>query len=88
VHTGPGIALIVAAVGLLLLTALVLRRRIPQTASDLLAALGGAGVGVGGLLLLHRDVNTASWIAAPVMLGALSVWHLRVLFGGSGPFRT
>jgi hypothetical protein len=88
VHTGTGTALIVAAVGLLLVSALVLRPRIPRAAMDLLAALAGAGVGIGGLLLLHHDVSVASWIAAPVVLGLLSVWHVRVLFGGSGPFRT
>ena len=87
-HIGAGIAIISGAAVLLITTALVLRPRIPRRATDILAALGGAGVGVGGSLLLHRDVSAASWIAAPAVLAVASVAHVRALFGGSGPFRT
>jgi hypothetical protein len=88
VHTGTGIALIAAFAALLVLTALVLRRRLPRSAVDILAGVSGAGVAVGGLLVLHHDVSAASWVAAPVVLALASIAHLRVLFGGSGPFRT
>lgn len=87
-HTGAGIAIIVGAAVLLLVTALVLRSRLPRRVSDLLAAIGGAAVGIGGLLLLHRDVSLASWIATPSVLALGAMAHIRVLFGGSGPFRT
>jgi hypothetical protein len=88
VHTGTGIVIIVAAAAVLVLTALALRPRVPRWATDVLAALSGAAVGIGGLLLLHHDVSAASWIAAPVLLALASVAHIRVLFGGAGPFRT
>jgi hypothetical protein len=88
VHTGTGIVIIVAAAALLILSALVLRPRVPGWVTDILAALCGVAVAIGGLLLLHHDVSTASWIAAPVLLALASVAHIRVLFGGAGPFRT
>jgi len=78
----------VASVVLLVITALVLRPRISRRMTDCLAAGGGAAVGVGGLLLLNGDVSAASWVAAPLVLGLLSTLHIRVLFSGSGPFRT
>lgn len=87
-HTGAGIAIVAAAAVLLIITALVLRPRLPQRATDILTALGGAGVGAGGLLLLDRDVSLASWIAAPVILALAALAHSRMLFGGAGPFRT
>jgi hypothetical protein len=87
-RTGTGIAIIGVAMGVLIFTALILRRRIPQRGTDALAAACGVAVGVGGLLLFHRDVSLASWIAAPTVLAIGSVAHIRVLFGGAGPFRT
>ncbi len=50
-------------------------------------ALAGAGLGIGGLLLLD-DVGTASWIAAPLVLAIVAPLHVRALFAGDGPFRT
>ena len=50
-------------------------------------ALAGAGIGVGGLLLLD-DVGTASWIAAPAVLAVVAPLHVRALFARGGPFRT
>jgi hypothetical protein len=50
-------------------------------------ALGGAGIGVGGLLLLS-DVEPASWVVAPVLLAVAAVANVRLLFAGQGPFRT
>lgn len=80
--------IIAAAAVLLFVTAFVLRSRLPRRVTDILAALCGAAVGIGGLFLLHHDVSAASWIAAPVVLALASLAHLRALFGGSGPFRT
>ena len=50
-------------------------------------ALGGAGIGVGGLLFL-RDVGPGSWVVAPALLAVAAVAHVRFLFAGEGPFRT
>lgn len=80
--------IIVAAAVLLLVDAFVLRRRVGPRLTDVLAALGGAAIGVGGLLLLHRDVSAASWAMAPVTLALASFAHNRALFGGAGPLRT
>jgi hypothetical protein len=78
---------LLAAAALLLLAAFPLRTRLPRRVIDGLLALGGAGIGVGGLLLLS-DVEPASWVVAPVLLGVAAVAHVRFLFAGQGPFRT
>lgn len=64
-----------------------LRTRLPQPATDLLMALAGAGIGVGGLMTLD-GVGTASWIVAPAILAVIAPLHVRALFAGEGPFRT
>ena len=85
---GTGIAIIAAAALVLAVDAFVLRSRAGARVTDSLAALGGAAIGVGGLLLLHGGVPVASWIVAPAILALASLAHNRALFGGSGPFRT
>ena len=82
-----GWSLLLAATALLLLATFPLRTRIPHQVLDALLALGGAGLGVGGLLLLS-DVEPASWVVAPVLLAFSVVAHVRFLFAGQGPFRT
>lgn len=54
---------------------------------DAAMALAGAGIGLGGLLFLHR-VRFASWVVGPVLLAVIALLHVRALFGGDGPFRT
>ena len=79
---------VLAASTLLLLAAVFpLRTRLPDRAVDVLLALAGAGVGIGGLLFLD-DVGIASWIFAPVFLAVGAIAHVRALFAGAGPFRT
>jgi hypothetical protein len=80
-------AILAASALLLLAAAFPLRTRLPDRAVDVLLALAGAGVGVGGLLLL-ADVGIASWIFAPVFLAVAAIAHVRALFAGAGPFRT
>ncbi len=75
------------SVVLLLLTTFVLRQRLRQPAVDLLFAVSGAGVAIGGLLFLD-DVSTASWVLTPILLALGAVVHARALFAGDGPFRT
>ena len=82
-----GLAVIAASAVLLIATAFVVRRRIATAAVDALLGGAGAGLAVGGLLLVD-DVEAASWIVAPVALAALTVVHVRAMFAGSGPFRT
>ena len=78
---------LVAAVAVLVLAAFPLRTRLPPALVNAMLALGGAGIGVGGLLFL-RDVEPGSWLVAPALLAVAAVAHVRFLFAGEGPFRT
>jgi hypothetical protein len=64
-----------------------LRDRLSRSTVDVLLAVCGAAVGFGGLLVQH-DVAVAAWIVTPLLLAAVFPLHVRVLFAGSGPFRT
>ena len=81
-----GTTLLVSAIAVLL-TAGYLRTRFPRGAVDVLLAVEGAGLAIGGLLLLD-DVGTASWFAGPAALAIMTPLHVRALFAGDGPFRT
>jgi hypothetical protein len=71
----------------LVVVAFALRPRLRQVVTTLIVAVCGAGVGVGGLLLLH-DVGVTSWILTPLVLAAAAAAHVRFFFRGEGPFRT
>jgi hypothetical protein len=86
VTTTGVITLAVCAVAVVV-TAGFLRPRLPHGVVDALLALEGAGLAIGGLLLLE-DVGTASWIAGPAALAIMTPLHVRALFAGDGPFRT
>jgi hypothetical protein len=86
-HPVAGIAIVLVSGMLAIVTGGWLRVTIPRPATDVLMALAGAGIGVGGLLLLD-DVGTASWIAAPAVLAVVAPFHVRALFARGGPFRT
>ena len=68
------------------LVALPLRTRLPRLAVDLGAVLGGVLVGLGAIGFTD-DPNTADWVLAPLVLGALAPIHVRLLFAGEGPRR-
>lgn len=72
---------------LLAITVTLLRERLPRRWIDVLMALGGAGVALGGLLFL-TDVGPASWVVAPLVLAASAVVQWRLLFAPGGPLRT
>lgn len=86
-YPAAGSAILLTASSLALVTAGWLRGRLSQPAIDATMALGGAGIGVGGLLFLH-DVRLSSWIVGPLLLAVIALLHVRALFGGEGPFRT
>ena len=86
-HPAAGIALILVAGVLAIVTGGWLRTTLPRPATDALMALAGAGIGDGGLMMLD-DVGTASWIAGPLVLAVVAPLHVRALFAGEGPFRT
>lgn len=81
--TGAGVATIVGAGALGLLTVFVLWRRLPAAAASAVIAACGVGVAVGGLLVQH-DVGTASWVVAVVALGVAAPVHARLVFGRPG----
>lgn len=84
--TGAWTTIAVSA-ALLAVSVLVLRHRLPRRWIDVLVAIGGAGVAIGGLLFFD-DVGVASWVLAPVFLAAGAIAQWRVLFTAGGPFRT
>lgn len=84
--TGAGVATIVGASTLGLLTVFVLWRRVPAAAAFALTASCGVGVAVGGLLV-QDDVGTASWVVAIVALGVVTPVHARLVFGPPGRAR-
>jgi hypothetical protein len=86
-HPVAGVVVIVVGSALALLVGGWLRTSLPRAAVDALMALAGALIAVGGLLMLD-DVNTASWIAGPVMLAVIVPLNVRALFARGGPFRT
>src|SRR5215216_2599037 len=83
VSTGAGVATIVGASALGLLTVFVLWRRLPAAAASAVIAACGVGLAVGGLLV-HHDVGTASWVVAIVALGVAAPVHARLVFGPPG----
>ena len=81
--TGAGVATIIGASALGLLTVFVLWRRLPAAAAFAVIAACGVGVAVGGLLV-QDEVGTASWVVAVVVLGVLAPVHARLVFGSPG----
>ena len=86
-HPVAGVVVIVVGGALALLVGGWLRASLRPTAVDVLMALAGALIAVGGLLTLD-DVNTASWVAGPTMLAVIAPLNVRALFARGGPFRT
>lgn len=82
-----GVTTLAVSILLGVAAAFPLRERVSRWLVDALLAFSGAGMAVGGLLLLE-DVSGAAWLVAPPVLAALTVIHVRVLFAGSGPLRT
>jgi hypothetical protein len=82
-----GWTIVAASTASLLVTVLGLRTRLAPPMVDAAVAAGGAGLGIGGLILV-RDVEPGSWIVGPLAVALFAVVHVRALFAGSGPFRT
>ncbi len=82
-----GWAIVAFSTATLAIGASVLRRRISGVLMTLIAAAAGAGVALGGLLVVG-DVGLGSWIVAPLVLGVAVPLQVRALFAPGGPFRT
>jgi hypothetical protein len=87
VNRTAGALIVVGFASAALLVVLVLRRRLPRVAIDVLIAGCGAGMGLGALRF-QTDVSETAWVLTPVVGAAAAVWHVRALFGGTGPLRT
>ena len=82
-----GAILLALSVAGALVVGLVFRRRWSPRTVDVVMALTGVGMGIGGLMLVD-DVGAASWVFAPLVLGVVAPAQVRALFAGDGPFRT
>ena len=83
VSTGAGVATILSASALGLVTVFVLWHRVSAALAYVLTTLWGIGVAVGGLLV-QEDVGAASWMLAIVVLGVIGPVHARLVFGPPG----
>jgi hypothetical protein len=72
--------------GALVVAVAVAWARIPRALGDALVACGGAGLAIGGLLVLG-GAATSAWIIAPPVVAVLSVVHVRLLVAPGGPMR-
>jgi hypothetical protein len=80
-----GMTLIVA--GAALAFSLVTWMRVQGPSADALAAVAGAAVACGGLLVVG-GANVWSWVTAAIVLGIGAVAQRRALLAPGGPFRT
>jgi hypothetical protein len=83
VSTGAGVATILGASALGLVTVFVLWHRVSAALAYALTTVWGIGVAVGGLLV-QDDVGVASWVLAVAVLGAVGPAHARLVFGPPG----
>jgi len=78
---------VLAAGGLIVAASMFpLRGRLPEPVRRAVLAAGGVVVGLGAIGLQDRPTDL-EWILTPVVLGALGVFHDRLLFAGEGPRR-
>ncbi len=83
-YVGAGIAMIVGGTVLACVVMFALWHRVPSSVAVCLAALAGAVVGSGGLLV-QEDVGVASWVVTLVVFVVLTPMHTRLVFGPAGP---
>jgi len=83
VHRTLGIALIVASTALLLALGFPLRRRVPVAVGMAGAALAGAGLAAGSLLV-QPHASAADWLVAVPAMALLAPAHIRIVLGRFG----
>jgi hypothetical protein len=78
------IPIVVAAAAIALLTAFLLRTRIPAPLVTVVLAVAGGALGWGGMLM-RPDPSTGELVAAVVLLAVLVPAHVRIVLGRFGP---
>ncbi len=78
-----GVVLIVVGSAGVVLTAFVLRRRLPAALVYVLLAAGSVALGAGALVV-QDHVTTADWIVTLALLAAMGPAHVRFLLGAFG----
>jgi uncharacterized membrane protein len=63
-----------------------LRTPLRSPVRTIVLAAGGVLVGLGAIGLQH-DATVLEWVLTPLVVGALSVLHARLLLAGEGPGR-
>lgn len=79
-------AVLAAGVLVVAVSMFVLRGRLPESGRRAVLAVGGLLVGLGAIGL-QDHASAVEWILTPAVLGALGVFHDRLLFAGTGPRR-
>lgn len=79
-----GLALVVAAGAVAVLTAFGLRSRVPATLSIPLMAAASAALAYGGMLL-RQDPSTVEIVVAVLAMAVLGPAHVRIVLGPYGP---
>jgi hypothetical protein len=80
----PAAWLVAIAAAVALMTAFVLRTRLPVPFAFVILALCGAG-GATGCMLLLNDPSSGEFIAAVVTTAVLVPFHVRIVLGPLGP---
>lgn len=76
-----GVALLVVAGAAGVITATVLRPRVPRPVTAALLALVGACLGAGALLVQDESVNAVNWAATLLLCAVFVPVHVWVAFG-------
>jgi hypothetical protein len=79
-----GTWIVAGSAALALLTAFLLRTRLPVQVVTVVLAVTGAGLGWGGMLL-RPDASVGEIVAAVVLLAVLVPAHVRIVLGRFGP---
>jgi hypothetical protein len=79
-----GAWIIAVSAAVALVTAFVLRTRVPAGLGVALLAVAGAGVGWGGMLL-QPDPSTFEFVLTIALLALLFPAHVRIVLGRFGP---
>jgi hypothetical protein len=76
-----GFVLLLVAGTVAVLTAAVLRPRVPRPVTTALLALAGGCLGAGALLVRDEPVNAVNWVATTLLSALFLPVHVWIAFG-------